>query len=95
MNMCVVPRPKRPQLSDAIDKLDQMVDGLATAIPGAVAESVRGPRDSIGGGSQEAVQEAIRTAVAGRRAIAARSVPVPNPTMEVPAAVKVEPKPGL
>ena len=64
MNMCVVPQPKRPQLSDAIDKLDQMVDGLATAIPGAVAESVREVLGTaLVAAIKDAVQEAVRIAV--------------------------------
>ena len=34
-------RSKRPQLTDSITRMDEMVDGLATAIPGAVADSIR------------------------------------------------------
>ncbi|VTU01476.1 unnamed protein product [Gemmataceae bacterium] len=89
-------RSKRPQLTDAISKLDDMVDGLATAIPGAVADSVRevlGPAlaaaltDAIRG----AVKEAVTEALAEIRAVAPVT-PLP-PVASPPAAPAPRPRP--
>jgi hypothetical protein len=41
MNQNGTARARRPQLADSIQRLDELLDGLATAIPGAVADSVR------------------------------------------------------
>jgi hypothetical protein len=54
-------RPKRPQLNDSIEKLDEMIDGLAVAIPGAVADSLR---EALGAGFSAAIKDAVTAAVA-------------------------------
>jgi hypothetical protein len=74
-------RPKRPQLNDSIEKLDEMIDGLAVAIPGAVADSLR---EALGAGFAAAVRDAVTAAVAEALkgfapAVAAQPVPAPMP----------------
>ena len=54
-------RSRRPQLNDTITKLDEMVDGLATAIPAAVADSIR---EALGPAFAAAVKSAVKEAVA-------------------------------
>ena len=54
-------RARKPQLADSIGRLDEMVDGLATAIPGAVADAVR---DALGASLAAAVKDAVKSAVA-------------------------------
>jgi len=49
-------RDSRPSLSQQIDRLDRILDGLAEAIPGAVADSIR---ESVA----VAVSEAVRATV--------------------------------
>ena len=91
---------RRPQLADSIQKLDEMVDGLATAIPGAVAESVRevlGPAlaaaitDAVRDAVKEAVAEAVKQAVAE---LAAKMPSVPAPPTPPPPP-PAPPKPGV
>src|SRR6266545_4105760 len=52
---------RKPQLSDSIERLDEMIDGLAVAIPGAVAESLR---EVLGAGFAAAIKDAVTAAVA-------------------------------
>jgi hypothetical protein len=54
-------RAKKPQLSESIERLDGMIDELAVAIPGAVAESVR---EALGPAFAAAVRDAVKAAVA-------------------------------
>jgi hypothetical protein len=54
-------RARKPQLADSIDRLDQMVDDLSVAIPGAVAESVR---EALGPAFAAAIKDAVAAAVA-------------------------------
>ena len=60
MHTCVSQRPKRPQLSDTINRLDEMIETLSTAIPGAVSESVR---EVLGASLVAAIGDAVREAV--------------------------------
>jgi len=48
-------------LNDTITKLDEMVDGLVTAIPAAVADSIR---EALGTAFAAAVKNAVKEAVA-------------------------------
>src|SRR6266545_1642386 len=52
---------RKPQLSDSIERLDEMIDGLAVAIPGAVAESLR---EALGAGFAAAIKDTVTAAVA-------------------------------
>lgn len=75
-------RSRRPQLNDSITKLDEMVDGLATAIPGAVADSIR---EALGPVFATAVKQTVKEAVAEamkeqNRAVV-QSAPVPPPVV--------------
>jgi hypothetical protein len=94
MHTCVSQRPKRPQLSDTINRLDEMIETLSTAIPGAVSESIRevlgaslvaaigdAVREAVKVGVREGVQAAVGEAVA---AAAARTVPVNDPNAGAP-----------
>ena len=54
-------RARKPQLADSIEKLDQMVDDLSLAIPGAVADSLR---EALGAGFAAAIKDAVKAAVA-------------------------------
>jgi hypothetical protein len=60
MHTCGPQRPRRPQLSETINRLDEMIDTLSTAIPGAVADSVR---EVLGTGLAVAIRDAVREAV--------------------------------
>jgi hypothetical protein len=95
MERCAVQRPRRPQLSDTIIRFDEMIDGLSTAIPGAVAESVRdvlgtilmtslrdAVREAVREGIKEAVQAAVGEAVA---ATVARATPVASHVGAMPS----------
>lgn len=80
-------RSRRPQLTDSISKLDEMVDGLATAIPGAVADSIRevlGP--AFTAALKDAVKEAVAEALKERTSEAAQPMPVPPPVAPTPPA---------
>lgn len=84
-------RPKRPQLNDSIEKLDEMIDGLAVAIPGAVADSLR---EALGAGFAAAIKDAVTAAVAEALkgfAPAVATQPVPAPVPPVPPAPPVKP----
>ena len=94
MHTCVSQRPKRPQLSDTINRLDEMIETLSTAIPGAVSESVRevlgaslvaaigdAVREAVKVGVREGVQAAMGEAVASAAAPAA---PVSDPNAGAP-----------
>jgi hypothetical protein len=86
MHTCSTQRPRRPLLTDSIARLDEMIDGLSTAIPGAVAESVRevlgsnlvtAIRDAVREAVKEGVREAVQAAVVETAsASAARAVSV-------------------
>jgi hypothetical protein len=74
-------RPRRPQLNDSIEKLDEMIDGLAVAIPGAVADSLR---EVLGAGFAAALKDAVTAAVAEALkgfapVVATQPVPAPAP----------------
>lgn len=77
-------KTRKPQLADSIARLDDMVDGLATAIPGAVADSVR---EALGAAFAEQLKAAVRDAVGeavgdGVREAMSRTArnPTANPT---------------
>jgi hypothetical protein len=86
-------KARKPQLADSIEKLDEMVDGLATAIPGAVADSVR---EALGPAFAAAIKDAVKAAVAealadiqvGRDAKPALVPPVPPAAPPAPVAEK-------
>ena len=83
-------RPRRPQLNESIDRLDEMIDGLAVAIPGAVADSLR---EALGPALAAAIRDAVTAAVAEALkdvapALAARPDPAPIP----PPAPPVRPR---
>lgn len=84
-------RPKRPQLNDSIEKLDEMIDGLAVAIPGAVADSLR---EALGAGFATAIKDAVTAAVAealkGFAPVVAAQ-PVPALVPPAPPATPVKP----
>jgi len=69
-------RSRRPQLNDSISKLDEMVDGLATAIPGAVADSIR---EALGPVFANAVKQAVKEAVAEALKEQTREIVPPAP----------------
>ena len=54
-------RPRRPQLHESIERLDEMIDGLAVAIPGAVADALRA---ALGPAFAAAIKDAVTAAVA-------------------------------
>jgi len=84
-------RSKRPQLTDSITKLDDVIDGLATAIPGAVADSIR---EVLGPAFTAAIKDAVKQAVAEvlKERSGEERAPVSQP--EVPTAAPVpRPKP--
>lgn len=83
-------RPKRPQLNDSIEKLDEMIDGLAVAIPGAVADSLR---EALGAGFAAAIKDAVTAAVAEALKGFAPAVaqPAPAPVPPVPPTPPVKP----
>ena len=85
-------RARKPQLADSIGRLDEMVDGLATAIPGAVADAVR---EALGTAFAAAVKDAVKAAVAEALAEAgvgreAKPTPVPM-SAETPATPPAPP----
>jgi len=81
-------RSRRPQLNDSITKLDEMVDGLATAIPGAVADSIR---EALGPVFAAAVKSAVKEAVA--EALKEQNSEAPKPVPVPPQAVPPTPRP--
>ncbi len=86
-------RSRRPQLNDSINKLDEMVDGLATAIPGAVSDSIRevlGP--VFAAAVKDAVKEAVAEALKELNRVEVQPVPVPPPVAP-PAPPTPRPKP--
>ncbi len=96
MNGITTLRPKRPQLNDAIDRLDQMVEGLEKTIPAAVAGAVKdalGPAfaAAVKGAVTAAVAEAVKEAV--RELAAVATPPATSPTVAPPAPPGT-PKPG-
>ena len=80
-------RTRKPQLRDSIVRLDEMIDGLATAIPAAVADSAR---EVLGAVLPEVIRAAIDRAVGElARTLAAGAPPAPAvapPSPSVPAA---------
>ncbi len=74
-------RPRRPQLNESIERLDEMIDGLAVAIPGAVADALR---EALGPAFAAAIKDAVTAAVAeALRGVA----PAPTgPALPVPPA---------
>lgn len=76
-------RAKKPQLSDSIQRLDEMVDQLSAAIPAAVGEAIR---EVMGGAVAAAIREAVADGV--RQALAGLSAPVLTPAGPTP-----EPRP--
>ena len=53
-------RQRRPQLHESIERLDEMIDGLAVAIPGAVADALRA---ALGPAFAAAIKDAVTAAV--------------------------------
>jgi len=85
-------RSKRPQLTDSITKLDDVIDGLATAIPGAVADSIRevlGP--AFVTALKDAVKEAVAEALKERASEPVQHTPAPQPVVP-PAPPAQRPK---
>jgi len=85
-------RSKRPQLTDSITKLDEVIDGLATAIPSAVADSIG---EVLGPAFTVAIKDAMKQAVAEvlkERNNEEKPTPVPPPTVPLtPAPPKPSP----
>jgi len=71
--------PPRKNLSDQLDRLDNILDGLAEAIPAVVAESIR---VSVRRAVQEAIQEAISEVLANRDLL--RLLEAPHPVVATP-----------
>lgn len=90
-------RPRKPQLTDSISKLDEMVEGLSTAIPGAVADSIRealgtsfttalkdAVTEAVKDAMKDAVKDAVVEALKERTAEVPQPAPVPSPVVPVP-----------
>ena len=76
-------RQRRPQLHESIERLDEMIDGLAVAIPGAVADAVRA---ALGPAFEAAIKDAVTAAVAeALRGITPAFVAQPAPVSPPPA----------
>jgi hypothetical protein len=96
-------RPRKPQLTDSISKLDEMVEGLSTAIPDAVADSIREAlgasfttaiKDAVKDAVQDAMKEAVKDAVVEAFKARNSEVPQPAPTpVPPPVATVSTPRP--
>jgi len=93
-------RSRRPQLNDSISKLDEMVDGLAVAIPGAVSDSIRevlGPTltvaltDAMKEAFKEGFKEAVVEALKELKSETPAPQPVPPPAPPAPPTPRVRP----
>lgn len=85
-------RARKPRLADSIERLDEMIDGLAVAIPGAVADSLR---EALGAGFAAAIKDAVTAAVVEALkdlAPAGAMQPVPAPVPPAPPAPPLKPK---
>jgi hypothetical protein len=78
-------RAKKPQLSDSIQRLDEMVNQLSAAIPAAVGEAVR---EVMGGAVAAAIRDAVADGV--RQALAGLPAPAPQqtPAVQEPRSVR-------
>jgi hypothetical protein len=86
MSNAVMTRSRRPQLTDTIERLERMIDDLATAIPGAVAESVREVLATV-------LPEVVKAAVERAATELAAAVAVMTPTAPAPPAPPPPPPP--
>src|SRR5438045_1238824 len=84
-------RARKPQLADSIEKLDQMVDDLSVAIPGAVAESVR---EALGPAFAAAIRDAVKAAVAEALREVGPTAVAPTTTPPVAPPSPRQPKAG-
>lgn len=83
-------RPRRPQLNESIERLDEMIDGLAVAIPGAVADSLR---EALGPAFAAAIKDAVTAAVAeALKDVAPALAARPAPVVPAPPAPPARPK---
>lgn len=88
-------RSRRPQLNDTITKLDEMVDGLATAIPAAVADSIREALGPVFAAAvKSAVKEAVAEAMKEQGTVAVKPAPVP-PEVPPPPTPPTPTKPSV
>ena len=85
-------RSRRPQLNESIERLDEMIDGLAVAIPGAVADSLR---EALGPAFAAAIKDAVTAAVAeALKDVAPALAGRPAPVLQAPPAPPARPTAG-
>src|SRR6476469_2816348 len=78
-------KPQRKQLSDQLDRLDHIIEGLANGLPEAVAEACKE-------GSRQAIRDALIEVLTNPelRGLLAKVSPAPTSTVTPPV-----PKPSL
>jgi hypothetical protein len=87
-------KPQRKQLADQLDRLDTIIDALAVALPGAVADASReGTRAAVKDAIIEILTNPELRALLVPAALATQPVPISAPEPTPPPSP--EPKPSL
>jgi hypothetical protein len=74
---CANGRPRR-NLSDTIDRLDEMIDGLAEAIPATIRDTLK---EAVAASVAEGVKAAVVHVLASRELAGALAAPARTPTL--------------